>query len=208
MHRFAAGRGGRQVLDMMKKLRYGNTNTFFVDGLLVDTDYAGTLGAFYRELKRNGLGLADIKYVLATHWHPDHAGLIGELQKQGVKLLLIDVQKDSVHFPDRIFEKDGLAYVKVDETKARVISCGESRDFLAELGIDGEIVHTPSHSPDSVTLILDNGDCFAGDLELFEYVEAYGPDERGELEKDRETVLAHMPKRIFYAHRPEILYAK
>ena len=24
-------------MDMMKKLRYGNTNTFFVDGLLVDT---------------------------------------------------------------------------------------------------------------------------------------------------------------------------
>jgi hypothetical protein len=36
---------------MVRKLRYGNTNTFLVRGgngyLLVDTDYAGTLPAFY-----------------------------------------------------------------------------------------------------------------------------------------------------------------
>ena len=37
------------------KLKYGNTNTFFIRGmsgnLLVDTDYAGTLPAFYRAIK-------------------------------------------------------------------------------------------------------------------------------------------------------------
>ena len=89
----------------MIRLKYGNTNTFWIDGLLVDTDYAGMLPAFYRELKKNGLTLGDIRYVLATHYHPDHMGLIGELMKQGVKLLLIDVQKDSVHFSDPIFAK-------------------------------------------------------------------------------------------------------
>ncbi len=37
------------------KLKYGNTNTFFIRGmsgnLLVDTDYAGTIPAFYRAIK-------------------------------------------------------------------------------------------------------------------------------------------------------------
>ena len=40
---------------MTVKLKYGNTNTYYIPGrgggLLVDTDYAGTLGAFYRALK-------------------------------------------------------------------------------------------------------------------------------------------------------------
>ncbi len=35
---------------MVSKLKYGNTNTFFIHGisgnLLIDTDYAGTLPAF------------------------------------------------------------------------------------------------------------------------------------------------------------------
>src|SRR5688572_12364194 len=33
----------------------------------------------------------------------------------------------------------------------------ESRSFLAKLDISGEIVHTPGHSEDSVTLLLDTG---------------------------------------------------
>ena len=43
----------------MKKLKYGNTNTFFIPGscggLLVDTDYAGTLPAFYRAIKQSSI---------------------------------------------------------------------------------------------------------------------------------------------------------
>ncbi len=185
----------------MIKLRYGNTNTYYIDGLLVDTDYAGTLKGLYKAIKENGLKMEDIKCVLATHYHPDHMGLIGELQEQGVRLLLIDVQKDHIHFSDRIFERDKLHFVPVDETKAAVISCEESREFLSKIGLSGEIVHTPSHSPDCVTLVLDCGDCFAGDMEPFEYIEAYGEDPA--LKKDWELILSFSPKRVFFAHRPE-----
>jgi len=55
----------------MKKLRYGNTNTFFLEGsnggLLIDTDYAGTLSAFFRSIKAAGITVRDISYVMATH---------------------------------------------------------------------------------------------------------------------------------------------
>ena len=81
----------------MIKLKYGNTNTFFIKGdqggLLIDTDYAGTLPAFYKAIKDADLKMDEIKYVLATHYHPDHMGLIGQLIEQGVKLLLVDLQK-------------------------------------------------------------------------------------------------------------------
>ncbi len=69
------------------------------------------------------------------------------------------------------------------------------------MGISGEIIRTPSHSEDSVSLILDDGDCFVGDLEPFEYIEAYG--ENPKLKNDWERVLSYGPKRIFYSHRPE-----
>lgn len=189
----------------MIRLKYGNTNTFYIRGescgLLIDTDYAGTLPAFYRALKAAGLGLRDIGYILATHYHPDHMGLVSELMKQGAKLLLADVQKRSVHFSDRIFARDHLPAEPIREEEAALISCAESRDFLAGLGISGEIISTPSHSPDSISLILDNEDAFVGDLEPLDYLPAY--EENAALKRDWEQVLAHHPRRIFYAHANE-----
>ncbi len=189
----------------MIRLKYGNTNTFYIRGescgLLIDTDYAGTLPAFYRALKAAGLGLRDIGYILATHYHPDHMGLVSELMKQGARLLLADVQKGSVHFSDRIFARDRLPAEPIREEEAVLISCAESRDFLAGLGISGEIISTPSHSPDSISLILDSGDAFVGDLEPLDYLPAY--DENAALKRDWEQVLAHHPRRIFYAHANE-----
>lgn len=51
---------------MVSKVKYGNTNTFFmrraVGNLLMDTDYTGTLPLFYKEIKRQGISLKDITY--------------------------------------------------------------------------------------------------------------------------------------------------
>lgn len=188
----------------MITLKYGNTNTFYIPGrsggLLVDTDYAGTMNAFYRALKTNGLEMKAIRCVMATHYHPDHMGLIGSLAEAGAKLLLMDVQKDAVHFSDRIFERDRLPFTPVSEADAAVIACEESRAFLAGLGIAGEVIHTPSHSEDSVSLVLDDGDIFVGDLEPYEYLAAYENNER--LKSDWERILSFSPKRIFHAHMP------
>ena len=190
----------------MIRLKYGNTNTFYVPGtnggLLIDTDYAGTLPAFFRALKTNHLELGDISYVLPTHCHPDHVGLIGDLQKLGVKLLLIDSQLGRVRFADDIFSRDSrLRYVPIDEKLARIISCDESRTLLRSIGIDGEIIRTPSHSEDSVSVILDCGDCFVGDLEPYEYLDGY--EENPQLQKDWNLIMSKSPRRILYAHANE-----
>ena len=190
----------------MIRLKYGNTNTFYIPGksggLLIDTDYAGTLQAFFRALKTNHLELDDISYVMPTHCHPDHVGLMGELQKLGVRLLLIDTQLATVHFPDEILGRDKhLRYVSIDENQATVIPCDESREFLRSIGIEGAIISTPSHSEDSVSVILDGGECFVGDLEPYEYLDGY--DDNPQLENDWDLILSMKPKRILYAHANE-----
>lgn len=186
-------------------LTYGNTHTFLIRGqsanLLVDTDYAGTLPAFYRALKANGFRVNDIDYVMATHFHPDHCGLIGQLQSQGVQLLLVDSQVNAVHYPDYIFARDKLDYRPVDSENAVMINVEETRSFLKSLGINGEIIHTPSHSEDSISLILDDGNCFVGDLEPHEYLDGY--DEINRLRDDWDRIMSLNPKTIHYAHSPE-----
>ena len=162
----------------MIKLRYGNTNTFYIPGekggLLIDTDWAGTLPQFFKAIKAAGLGIPDISYVLATHYHPDHVGIIGELQGLGVVLLAADIQRGFLHFPDEIFSRDKrLHYVSIDETTAEIIPIAESRAFLHSLGIGGEILYTHSHSEDSISVLLDDGDCIVGDLEPYAYLNGY-----------------------------------
>ena len=191
---------------MVSKIKYGNTNTFFIRGtggsLLIDTDYAGTMPAFYRTIKNHDIKISDITYVLATHYHPDHIGLVSELMKQGIKLLLVDTQKSYVHFADEIFARDNrLNYEPIHEDNVVMIGCKESRQFLDDLGIRGEIISTPSHSEDSISLILDSGISFVGDLEPIEYLEAY--EENVELKRDWEAVLGFNPQIICYAHANE-----
>jgi glyoxylase-like metal-dependent hydrolase (beta-lactamase superfamily II) len=192
---------------MVTKLKYGNTNTYFIRGakgsILLDTDYAGTLQMFYKEIKKNGISLKDITYILATHYHPDHMGLVGELVSMGVKFLVIDTQVPNLHFSDDIFSRDKTLRMSpsVPEDKAEVIACKDSRAFLAALGIDGEIVSTPSHSGDSITLVLDSGDCFVGDLEPMEFMDGY--EENKALQSDWEKVMSFGPRVIHYGHAPK-----
>ena len=188
------------------KLRYGMTNTFLISGksgyLLVDTDYAGTMSGFYNAIKQYDIKVSDISYVLATHYHPDHIGLVSELMKQGVKLLVVDTQCPHIHYSDEIFARDKrLNYEPIDEADATVISCKESREFLKDIGIHGEIISTASHSEDSVSLVLDEGVCIVGDLEPIDYLGGY--EENEPLQKDWELIMSYNPKLIYYAHANE-----
>ena len=191
---------------MLTKIRYGNTNTILLQGdrgsILIDTDYAGTMPAFYKAIKGLGIKVSDITYVLATHYHPDHIGLVSELMSQGVKLIIMESQTDLVHYSDGIFEKEPyLGYKPIDESQAQVILFADSREFLKELGIDGEIISTPSHSEDSISVLLDDGTFVVGDLEPLEYLEAYVDNRK--LKADWDTLLRADPKRIIYAHAME-----
>lgn len=194
---------------MVSKLRYGNTNTFLIHGtngnVLIDTDYAGTMQAFYGAIKQHNIRLSDISYVLATHYHPDHIGLVSELMKQGVKLLVVDTQCSHIHYSDEIFGRDErLKCEPINEEDAIVISCNESRGFLKAIGIEGEIISTNSHSEDSISLVLDDGVCIVGDLEPIEYLGAY--EENARLEADWELVMSYHPKCIYYAHANEKVF--
>jgi len=54
---------------------------------------------------------------------------------------------------------------------------------------------------DSISLILDDGNCFVGDLEPFEYLDAY--EDNSKLKEDWELIMSYNPKTIHYAHANE-----
>lgn len=185
----------------VKILKYDNTNTYFVRGsgigLLIDTGWAGTLGGFFKSIKQNEIKTSDIGYVMATHFHPDHIGIMGDLQELGITPLILDVQKDHIHGSDAIFAKNGEKFTPIREENASIISCAESREFLRKIGIDGEIVHTPGHSPDSVSLILDNGAAFVGDLPPYDVRDGY---DEPTVKESWGLIMSYRPNIIYYGH--------
>ena len=79
------------------------------------------------------------------------------------------------------------------------ISFAESRLLLAQFGLPGEILPTPGHSDDSVSLLLDDGSVFTGDLTPSEH--AWG--EASEIVKASWRLLREKGAGMIYpAHGP------
>ena len=187
---------------MVQLLKYGNTNTYYVKGddvgVLVDTDWAGTLPAFFKEIKRQGISIDSIKYLLNTHYHPDHMGIAAKLMELGVQLVVMDIQQEYIHFSDSIFEKDKrVNYSPIDLEKAIIFSCEKSRSFLEQIGIAGEIIATPGHSDDSISLLLDEGIAIVGDLYPLGAAQAF-QDET--INSSWKKILSYNVKKVFYGH--------
>ena len=190
---------------MIKLLKYGNTNCYYIKGkkgsVLIDTDWAGTLQLFYRKIKE--LGIKTIDYLLITHYHPDHMGIAQDIvDNMGTKLIVMDVQKDYIHWSDKIFAKDNRINFTPINTEPVIISCKESRKFLQNLGIDGEILHTPGHSDDSISLVLDDGVAFVGDLYNLNSAAALN-DEK--VDNSWKNLLSHNISKVCYGHHEQII---
>ena len=184
-------------------LRYSNTNTYLIKGkkgsLLFDTGWAGTFPAFCKALGENKLRLQDISALIISHFHPDHMGIAQEIASSGVTLAVADVQKGFIHSSDAVFAKEkGTPFTPIDDSKAKTVSIADSRKFLKSLGFDGELIHTPGHSDDSISLWLDKEKAlFVGDLNPLYELEMHAGTQ---IEKSWQRLLSLKPKTVYYGH--------
>ena len=186
----------------VRELRYSNTNTYLIEGdhgkLLFDTGWAGTFPMLCRALGEQKTSVQEISGVMISHFHPDHMGIAQEIADQGAVLLIPDLQKPFLHAADAIFEKEkGTRFVPIKEEQARFFSIKESRAVLKELGLNGQVFHTPGHSDDSISLWLDEGALFVGDLNPLYELELHKGTQIGE---SWEKLLKLQPKTIYYGH--------
>ena len=146
---------------------YDSTNYYLIEQnkkrLLVDVGFPGTLPKLLAILKRKDVSLGDVDYLFNTHYHPDHAGLVQELKNKGVKHIVLQQQLASV--PNlRMQVKPDSGFLDIRLRDSITLSIEQSRSWLASIGMSGEMVSTPGHSDDSITLVLDEGVAFTGDF--------------------------------------------
>jgi len=164
------------------------TNVFLLECeegyLLIDTSYNHTYPQFRRWLSQVGVELNEIGYILLTHHHDDHAGFLHSLIEDS-EARLIAHEKAAPHLLEGAHHMDMEYLNACTEITLRLYSLfrrhtypsyrvrdddilirGDETQLLEEIGVDGEILCTPGHTDDSITLLMSNGDAFVGDAAM------------------------------------------
>jgi endoribonuclease LACTB2 len=167
--------------------------------LLVDVGWPGGMQELKWSLSQQGFSVKDITHVLVTHYHMDHGAIAQEMKDKRAKLIVMENQKEHLN-DQKKFIKPPLVFHEIKNEDNLLMSFKDSRVFLKTLGVNGEIISTTGHSPDHVTLVLDKGIAFTGDL----------PSENGAPEgtdafKDWQQLRAMKVTRIYPAHGPNDL---
>lgn len=153
--------------------------------LLIDTDYAKHLRLFERKLAGLGIAISDIKYLLLTHHHDDHAGFAAELvrstgcrviaHRDAVRPLQRGESEGTYNFVNRrsrialtlygLLHKE-YNFPPLTLTERDIVIEGDDNSLLKGIGIDGVILHTPGHTQDSISVLLSDGSAFVGDAAM------------------------------------------
>lgn len=153
--------------------------------LLIDTYYPGYYGQFEKKLANLGIATSDIKYVLLTHHHDDHAGFAAELvRRTGCQVIahrnaVLTLKQGKSEGTDKpVTRRSQIAlsfYALVHKefnfppltlNERDIVIEGDNDSFLKGIGIDGVILHTPGHTRDSVSVLLSDGSAFVGNAAM------------------------------------------
>lgn len=109
--------------------------------LLVDPGYDVFTANILKQIKQLGYGVEDVKWVLITHRHLDHAQSIPYWQKQGKQIF--------IHFADmnqlRMDIKNPIKGLL--NKNAAPVNTFKGRDVLNFGNINLWVIHTPGHTP-------------------------------------------------------------
>jgi hydroxyacylglutathione hydrolase len=203
------------------QISLGWANAFVIRGkrpVLVDTGYPGSAPAIIDKLTQNGVDPGWLSLILITHGHSDHFGSAAEIKKQtGAPIAvhkldaeaLIKGQDPSLKptgFIGRMFlpllERRGPA--TAPPLKPDIIIEGELD--LSKFGVDGKVIHTPGHTPGSLSVILPNGEFIVGDLIMRGMLRFWQPnyplfaDDMSQLNKSIKLILRKKPTKIYCTH--------
>jgi glyoxylase-like metal-dependent hydrolase (beta-lactamase superfamily II) len=203
----------------VQPVKFGHSNIYLIETesgyILVDAGMPNKEKDLDDVFVNSGIDPQSVQLIVATHGHLDHVGSIAHAQKvTGGKILC-----------HRSFSDD-LAHGKTERAVARNL-LGHVLNFLTSLsgskfagtepdilmddefdlheyGIAGKIIHTPGHSPSSISIILDNGEALVGDMVRHEGSGEIGIgmfyEDKSILLESLEKVAVFEPRIIYLSH--------
>ena len=183
---------------------YDSTNNYAISlgkkYILIDVGMPGTMKKLMYSLKRNGINLGDISYLIVTHFDPDHCGLAQDLQLIGVELIISQCQKPFLEKSNKHL-KSFPGFKEIIVKPENILKENDKKSFLRRFGSPGYFISTPGHSEDSISIVIEGLGVFIGDFPAHIVAEDLENLENKKiLEKSWQVIKSTGEKRIFPAH--------
>ncbi len=144
--------------------------------ILIDTGLPGSESKIEKALKKEWLSLQNIKLIVVTHAHIDHAGSASRLRElTGAPILAHEgdlpyyLQEKPMTFCStgwfgRIFYKTGLILRPYTPFEPDILLRDHESIRLDTYGIQGIVKHSGGHTAGSISVELDSKSAMVGDL--------------------------------------------
>lgn len=149
--------------------------------IIVDSGAPKKGKAFLKGLEEVRIKPEEVQLIILTHGHWDHIGSTAEIKEMtGAKVIM---HKNEKHWLEeslkpmppgvttwgkistKLFSWSIVPFVHIQPTKVDIVL--EDDEFsLEEYGISGKIFYTPGHSSGSVSILLETGEAFVGDMAM------------------------------------------
>lgn len=163
-------------------IRFSTANAYLIPArngyILIDTGDPGFTPRLFQTLARHAISPSQIKLIILTHTHFDHIGGLWAIQAQSHAPVLVHTAEAADLAAGRVTIPPGAVwptrplswlgqklsrFFHFPGYRAEYVVNGADMP-LAEFGLEGRLLHTPGHSPGSLSIVLANGAAFVGDL--------------------------------------------
>ena len=205
------------------KIKLGVCNCYVIKGkstILVDAGPPRQEKRFIRKILSFGIDPEDISLIFITHGHMDHISSLYGIKAITESEVAINhrekaIVEQALHPVPKGVTPWGKILIMLMKLSQKNISFkGTSVDIVLEdspfsltpYGIKGKIIPTPGHSSGSMSLILERGDAFVGDLLMNGFPMRKGPgipifaDDIDTVKKSAKFILENGANFIYPAH--------
>ncbi len=144
--------------------------------VLVDTGLPGSEHKIERAMRRHGLALRNLRLIIVTHAHVDHAGSAARLRElSGAPIVAhrgdaaFYGRREQMRFCPtgwfgRLFLRTRLMFEPYTGFAPDILLDGTEAMSLAPWGVRGVVRHTAGHTAGSLAVQLESQDALVGDL--------------------------------------------